>query len=57
MEIAESIYESILEPYYKKLLEKKTTVLVKAGKQEENPPRHRLTPRWVRLMSNAEKDM
>ena len=32
------------------------TVLVRAGKKEENPPRKKLTLRWVRAPASAEND-
>ena len=57
MEIAEYIYEVLVEPYYKKLLGNNWTHLVTKGKTEENPPYHRLTLRWVRALESSENDM
>ena len=58
MDISESIYEVVVEPYYlKNLLGKMPTVLVTEGTREENPPRHRLTPRLVRVLARAENGM
>ena len=45
MDISESIYEYVVETSYKDLIGKTPTVLVTAGKREENTPRHRPTPR------------
>ena len=45
MEIAESIYESVVEPSYKILLGQMSTVMVSAVKLEKKPPRQLLTPR------------
>ena len=56
-EIAESIYEGVVEPYYKSLLGKMPTVLVTAGKREENPPCIGLSLRRVRVLASAEKGM
>ena len=41
----------------KKLLGKTPPVLVTAGKRQQKPPRHRLTPQWVRALASAEKDV
>ena len=57
MEIAGSIYEGVVEPYIKNLLEQTPTVLVTAGKREEKPPRHGLSLRRVRAMASAENNM
>ena len=40
MEIAESIYKVVVEPYYKNLPGKTPTTLITEGKIEEKPPRH-----------------
>ena len=45
MEIAETIYEGVVEPSYKNLIGKIPTVLVSSGKLEEKPPRQLITPR------------
>ena len=45
MEIAESIYESVVEPSLKDLLGQMPSVMVSEGKLEDNPPRQLLTPR------------
>ena len=55
--ISESFYEGVVEPSYKKPTRKTPTVLVTAGKREENPPCHGLAPRMVRSLVSAEKDM
>ena len=39
------------------LLGQNPTVLITAGKREENTFCHRLTPRWVRALESAENDM
>ena len=52
-EIAESIYEYVVEPYYKTLPGQIPLERIK----EENPPHIRLTPRWVRALASAEKDV
>ena len=57
MEIAEYIYEVVVEPSYKTLLGKPPTVLVTAGKIDKKPPHHILTPRWLRSLVSAENDM
>ena len=44
IEIAESIYEDVVEPSYKKPPGKIPTMLVTLGIREENPPRQRLSP-------------
>ena len=46
MEIEESIYEGVVEKIYKKnILGHIPTVMVSAGKQEDNPPNQLLNPR------------
>ena len=42
MDVVESIYKGIVEPFYKNTLGQTPTVIVTAGKREEKPPRHRL---------------
>ena len=44
MDIAEYIYEGVVEPSYNNLLGKKPNMLFTAGKREYKTPRHRLTP-------------
>ena len=44
MEIAEYIYEGVVEPSYKNLLGKMPSVLVTAVKIEEKLPHQKLTP-------------
>ena len=41
----------------KNLLGQIPTVMVTAGKIDDNPPLHRITPRWVRALASAEKNM
>ena len=57
MEIAKYIYEGVVEPSYKNLPEQMPTVLVTAGKREEKPPRHGLSPIRVRDMIITGKGM
>ena len=57
MDIDESIYKFVVEPSYKNLPGQMSTVMVTAVIREENPPRHRLTPLWVRALESAENDM
>ena len=57
MEIAESIYEVDVEPSYKNVLGQMPTVLVSAGKLEENPPLQLITPRLVISLASTKKDM
>ena len=57
MDIYESIYEGVVETYYKKLLGQTPTVLVTSGKRQEKTPSHRITPRRVRALASTEKDM
>ena len=57
MEIAESIYEGVVEPSYKKIIGEMPTVLASAGKKEEKPPCQLLTLRWVKALTSAEKGM
>ena len=45
MEIAEYIYEDVVEPSYENILGRMTTVLVSAGKLEDNTTRQPLTTR------------
>ena len=53
MEIAEYIYEGAVEPSYKKLIGQMLTVLVLAGKWDNNMPCQILTPRSVRALESA----
>ena len=57
MEIAESIYESVVTPSYKKLLGQNPTILDSVGEREENPPRQILTPRQMGALERAKNDM
>ena len=57
MEIADSIYEGVIEPLYKNLPGQTTTVLITAGKIEEKPPRRGIDLRRLRVLSSAENDM
>ena len=54
-DIAESIYEGVVEISYKILLGQIPITLVTSGIREENPPHHILTPRLVRALERAEK--
>ena len=45
MEIAETIYEGVVETSNKKLLEQMLTVLLTEGERKENSPRQKFTPR------------
>ena len=45
MEIAESVYEGVVEPSNKNLIWQITTAMVTSVKLEEKPPRQVLTPR------------
>ena len=45
MDIADSIYEGVVEPSYKKLLGKMPTVLFTSVYREKQPPCQILTPR------------
>ena len=53
MKITESIYEGVVEPSYKKLTGQTPAVLFTAGKTEENPPCHGLTPIRVRDLTST----
>ena len=57
MEIAEYIYEGVVEPSYKNLPGKIPTVLFTEGKIEDNTPLSVLAPRRVRELSSAKKIM
>ena len=57
MEIAESIYEVVVQPSYKNLPGNMPTVLVTSGVRDENLPCLRLTPKQVRDLASAEIDM
>ena len=57
IEISKSIYEGVVEPSYKNPPWNMPTVLVTAGKIEENPPRRRLVLRRVRALASVEKYM
>ena len=56
-EITESIYEGVVEPSYKYLHWKMTTVLVTTVTREEKPLHLRPTPRQERYPTSAENDM
>ena len=53
MEIAESIYEGVVEPSYKNIPGQTPTVLVTAGIIEENPPRLGIAPIKVRALASV----
>ena len=53
MEIAEYIYKVVVEPSYKNPHGKTPTVLITAGKREENPPRHGIAPIRMRALASA----
>ena len=55
MEIAESIYEGVVEPSYKKLPGQMPTVLVTADKREEKLPISGLAPVRTISLATAEK--
>ena len=57
MDIAESIYEDVVEPSYKNQLGHSPNILVTAGKREDNSPCRRFTPWWLRELVSAENDM
>ena len=57
IQIAETIYEGVVEPSYKKLLDHMLTMLVSAGRREEKPPQQEFTPRWVNAMASSRKGM
>ena len=57
IEIAESIYEGIIEPSCKNRIGKMATVLVTAGKLEDNTPCQILTLILVISMTRTEKCM
>ena len=55
MEIAEYIYEGVLEPSLKKQLGNITILLVSAGKLLDNMPHQLLSPRLVIELARKEK--
>ena len=55
MEILKTVYETVLEPFYKKLLEKILTMLTTTGKIEEKLPHKTFTLRWVNVLESASK--
>ena len=57
MEIAESIYEGVVTPSYKKLLVQKPTVLELLGKREEIQPRQTITPQHMGAPESVVNDM
>ena len=57
MEIAESIYEGVVEPSYKNLPGNMPAVLATSGIREEKPPRLGLTLQQERDLERAENDM
>ena len=56
-EIAESIYESVVESSNKNLPRQRPTALVTEGIREENPLHRGLVPRRVRALTSIENDM
>ena len=57
MDVDESIYKGVVEPYYKNLLGQMPTVLATSEIREYNPPFHILNPRWARALTSTENDM
>ena len=57
MEIAESIYEDVVTPYYKKLLGNNPPVLDSLGIIEEKPPCQTLTPRSMKVLTSTINNM
>ena len=57
MEIAESIYEGVVEPSYKNIPRKTPIVLFTEGKREEKPTSHVIYPRSVKALLGAENNM
>ena len=57
MEIAESIYEGVVSPSYKKIPGQTPTVLGSVGIREEKPHRQTLTPRSMGALERAVSDM
>ena len=57
MEIAESVYEGVVPPFYKKLLDQNPTVLDSVGIMDENPPRKTLTLKRMIVLARAVNDM
>ena len=55
-DMAEYIYEGVVEPSYKNSLGQTLTIMVAAGKREEKNPHHRLTPRWARALAGEENE-
>ena len=56
-EIAESIFEGVVTPSYKKLLGEKPIVMDSVGIIKENPPCQPLTPQSMRALESAINDM
>ena len=54
MEIAESIYEDVVETSCKKKPGKTPTTLVSSGIRAEKPPHNGLAPRRLRVLASAE---
>ena len=52
-EIAESIYEGVVTPSYKKVLRQKPTVLDSLGIREEKPPRQILAPQRMGALESS----
>ena len=57
MEIAESIYEGVVTPSYKKLPGQKQTLMDSVGKIEKHPPRQILTPQRMGVVESAINNM
>ena len=57
IEINQSIYKDLVEPYYKNPPGEIPTVLVTSGKIEQKLPRHGLSSIRVRVLASAEKGM
>ena len=57
MKIAESIYESVVTPYFKKLLGHKPTILESVGIREDKTPCQTLTPQKMGALASAVNDM
>ena len=57
MDIAESIYEGVVEPSYKNLLGQTPTVLVTSVIIEDTTPCQIITLRWAKALASTEKNM
>ena len=57
IEIAGSIYEGVVEPYYRNLPGNMLTMLVTEIIREEKPPCHGLAPRRVRSLTSVDNKM